>query len=240
MADELSLPGMRALQQRDLQQHRGGFSVAGLQINFGFSIETTVNNQFTVVSNFNVNTPGEVTGLGTTVAQLTAPDEGSAEGLGGDAALSAADLIADVNKAIGASSGETATQAILASVAEDVDQTLSSSSAGDGGKSETPQETVVPVPAPAVAEATPQPAAVAAEPPIPDAAPVPVVEVAVGAFGKHLQRSSTHPLTALSRQPWSRRSRPHPWRNRNPRRRARMRCHRHRKIRLYKLHPYRQ
>lgn len=178
MSDDLSLPGMHALQHRDLQRQRGGFSVAGLQINFGFSIETMVNDKFTVVSNFNVSTPGQVTALGTTVAQLTGPTAGSGDSDGGDAMPSAANLIADVNKAIGVSSGESTTQAVLSSVAENVDQKLSAAFSGSG-KPAIPHDTEVVTPVPAAVSA-PITQPVAAEPlkpvsaSMPNPIPVPV------------------------------------------------------------------
>ena len=70
--DMLDVSDLQRISDGSMQKLRGGFNVGGFDISFGVTVTTTVNGATVLQTSFNVNDPGQVSNVKTSVAQNAA------------------------------------------------------------------------------------------------------------------------------------------------------------------------
>src|SRR5215470_17312242 len=70
--DMLDVSDLQRISDGSMQKLRGGFNVGGFDIRFGVTVTTTVNGATVLQTSFNVNDPGQISNVKTSVAQNAA------------------------------------------------------------------------------------------------------------------------------------------------------------------------
>jgi hypothetical protein len=70
--DMLDLSDLQRISDGSMQKLRGGFNVGSFDISFGVTVTTTVNGATVLQTSFNVNDPGQISNIKTSVAQNAA------------------------------------------------------------------------------------------------------------------------------------------------------------------------
>jgi hypothetical protein len=70
--DTLDLSDLQRISDGSMQKLRGGFNIGGFDLSFGVTVTTTVNGATVLQTSFNVNDPGQISNIKTSVAQNAA------------------------------------------------------------------------------------------------------------------------------------------------------------------------